>query len=189
MSDGSRRRSWKPGAEVFAWVLLGCVALGVVLGVAWVILAPRAELTIRDGEAAYIRLSEAAVGADLTFGCLAVACGLGTGIAVAVRRRTGGVELLLAAAVGGLVGSLVAWKVGLAVAGGDSDSGVISTAGRAEGVTFQGPLELNSPGVLGLWSLFAVAVLTAVFWRRGVKASRRIDATLREGERLEASAT
>lgn len=188
VSEDSARRDWTPVGKAFAWVSLGCVAAGVLVGAVWAVIAPRTELVIKGGEVAYVRLSEAAVGADLTFGCLAIACGLVTGTAIALRHRSGGLEVLIIGASGGLLGSLIAWKVGLAIAGGDSDTGVISIAGRPEGTVFQGPLELNSPGVLGLWSMFAVAVLTLVSWRRGVAASRRMDAIAQEGARLEASA-
>lgn len=188
MTKDAERWDWRRSAFVAALILFGCLLLGAVMGIVWAILSPRAQLTIKEGRAAYVQLGESAVGADLTFGCLGLACGLLVGVLVAIRYKERGVELLLATAFGGLVGSLIAWKVGLAIAGAESDTGLISTAGRAEGVTFDGPLAINAPGVLGLWSLLSVLVLAIFFWRRAAAASRRMDAILLEGERFKTPA-
>lgn len=166
-------------------VLPICLGLGAFMGFAWNLWAPRAELSVKDGSVVYARVTEATVGADLTFALLGIVCGLLVAIFVWLRWSSGGLELVIVAAIGGLLGSLLAWRVGLVLAGNSANSSEVSAEGRSPGVAFQGPLALASPGVLGLWSLASVLVLLLVFWRRAAAASRRVDAILVQSHYLE----
>lgn len=180
MTESSPRSSLRRGVGVALPILLICLGLGAVMGWVWNLLAPRSELSVKDGNVVYARVTEAAVGADLTFGLLGIACGVIVATVVAVRWSAGGSELVFLAVIGGLLGSLLAWRIGLAVAGNSGNSAEVSAAGRPVGVTFEGPLVLDSPGALGLWSLASAVVLLLVFWRRAAAASRRIDAVLEQ---------
>ncbi len=185
MTKAARNR--RELVRTFAWILLACLVVGAVMGVAWASISPRVQLTVKQGELVYAEGTEAAVAGDLSFACLAVMAGLLTGIVVATRRkllraRALGVGVLLGVVAGGLLGSLVAWKVGLAVANGADQDIELSATGHGEGVVFSGPLSIDAPGVLLLWSLSALVVLTYVSWLRKRKATRAINDVLRDAQ-------
>ncbi|MYS11763.1 DUF2567 domain-containing protein, partial [Streptomyces sp. SID6041] len=158
-------------AEVLQGVLVTLVSAiaGAVLGVLWLNLAPRI-LLISDGKGVYLRNSEgeSAIGADGTFVLLALAFGAVAALVVFLLRRRGGVPLVLGLALGGVLGSLLAWGLG-AYFGPTSD--VVAHA-KAVGpnVTFEAPLELNLGAAAMLaWPLAAMIVhlgLTAAFGPR-----------------------
>ncbi|MEK9519758.1 DUF2567 domain-containing protein [Streptomyces sp. NPDC087908] len=158
-------------AEVVQGVLVTLVSAiaGAVLGVLWLNLAPRI-LLISDGKGVYLRNSEgeSAIGADGTFVLLALAFGAVAALVVFLLRRRGGVPLVLGLALGGVLGSLLAWGLG-AYFGPTSD--VVAHA-KAVGpnVTFEAPLELNLGAAAMLaWPLAAMIVhlgLTAAFGPR-----------------------
>ncbi len=180
MTKAARNR--RELVRAFAWILLACLVVGAVMGVAWASISPRVQLTVKQGELVYAEGTEAAVAGDLSFACLAVTVGLLTGIVVATRRKLVRTGALLGVVAGGLLGSLVAWKVGLAVANGADQDIELSAAGHGEGVVFSGPLSIDAPGVLLLWSLSAIVVLTYVSWLRKRKATRAIDDVLRDAQ-------
>ena len=165
-----------------ALLVAGCAVLGVAVGFVWALIAPRTQLVAQKGELLYAQVTEGAAGGVLSLGCLLAACGVVTGIVVARWQKVIGVGLLLGVLASGLLGSAVAGWVGLQVANG-ADNGVeLSAAGRQEGVTFSGPLVLDAPGVLGLWSLFALVVLWVVLWRRARAARKRVDDIVRQAQ-------
>ncbi|MFH8804723.1 AAA family ATPase [Streptomyces sp. NPDC017936] len=145
---------------------------GAVLGLLWVWLAPRVPLVgdVLDGNwVVYLKDSEGeqAVGVDGTFTLLALACGAVSALAVFAWRRRGGVPLVVALALGGLLGSLLAWRLGLWL--GPSDDVLARAKAAGEGVTFPAPLELGAKGALLAWPLAALLVhlgLTALFGPR-----------------------
>ncbi|MGW0733390.1 hypothetical protein [Streptomyces sp. NPDC002851] len=138
---------------------------GVLLGLLWAWLAPRVPL-ISDGEAVFLKETEGeqAIGGDGTFILLALGLGALSGLAVFLWRRRGGVPLVVGLAVGGLLASVLAWRLGLYLGpGGD----VVARAKAAgEGVPFDAPLDLRVKGALLAWPIAASAVhlgLTALF--------------------------
>jgi hypothetical protein len=95
---------------------------------------------------------------------LGAAAGLlcGTIAFVLFRGRTRTLPVGLAA--GGILASLVAWRLGRALGPGPIDS----HRGAPNGSTFDGPLDLRADGVLLSWpiaALLAVLVLTVIFDR------------------------
>ena len=174
MTTQDRSRVRRSQLREVAWILAGCVVLGIVVGVVWGAVAPRTQLTVREGQLFYATASEDAVGGVLTLGCLLFGCAVLTAGYVLLRKlRISGV-LFVGIAAAGFIGSILAWKIGLIMANG-ADGGVEPSAqGRAEGITFSAPLEMDAPGVLGIWSLVAVAVLAFVVWRRARRVNRRI---------------
>lgn len=138
---------------------------GVLLGLLWSWLAPRVPL-ISDGKAVFLKQTEGeqAIGSDGTFILLALGLGALSGLAVFLWRRRGGVPLVIGLAVGGLLASVVAWRLGLLFGpGGD----VVERAKAAgKGVPFDAPLELQAKGALLAWPIAACAVhlgLSALF--------------------------
>ncbi|MFF6997085.1 AAA family ATPase [Streptomyces sp. NPDC008313] len=152
-----------------AAVITVAVALGgVLLGVLWSWLAPHVPL-IADGEAVYLKDTEGeqAIGVDGTFTLLALAFGALSALVVFLVHRRGGVPLVVALTVGGVLASLIAWRVGIWL--GPAQDVVAHARAVGKGVTFSAPLELNAKGALLAWSVAALLVhlgLTALFGPR-----------------------
>ncbi|MFD8642887.1 DUF2567 domain-containing protein [Streptomyces zaomyceticus] len=158
-------------AEVLQGVLVTVVSAiaGALLGVLWLNLAPRV-LLISDGKGVYLRNSEGetAIGADGTFVLLALAFGTVAGLVVFLLRRKGGVPLVLGLALGGVLGSLLAW--GLGTYFGPTSDVIAHAKAVGPNIAFEAPLELNlGAAALLAWPLAAMIVhlaLTAVFGPR-----------------------
>ncbi|MFG2866414.1 DUF2567 domain-containing protein [Streptomyces sp. NPDC048338] len=142
---------------------------GVALGLLWLWLAPRVSL-ISDGKAVFLRHSEgeSAIGADGTFVLLALGFGAVAAGLVFLFHRYGGVALVLALAVGGVLGSLLGWGVGTFL--GPTHDVVAHAKSVGPNVVFDAPLKLKMWGAAMLaWPLAAMIVhlaLTAVLGPR-----------------------
>ncbi|MER6100978.1 ABC transporter permease [Streptomyces sp. NPDC001832] len=140
-------------------------AAGIGLGLLWLWLAPRVPL-ISDGTAVFLSDSEGeeAIGADGTFVLLALAFGALSAVLVFLFQRRGGIALVVGLALGALLGSLLAWRLGVWL-GPDQDV-VAHARAVGKGVVFDAPLQLRAKGALLVWPLVAMAVhlgLTALF--------------------------
>ncbi|MFI8766078.1 DUF2567 domain-containing protein [Streptomyces sp. NPDC053792] len=159
------------GAEVVQGVVVTLVSAvaGALLGVLWLNLAPRV-LLISDGKGVYLRNSEgeSAIGADGTFVLLALAFGAVAALVVFLLRRKGGVPLVLGLALGGGLGSLLAWWIGTHF--GPTGDVVAHAKAVGPNVPFEAPIELNFAAAAMLaWPLAAMIVhlaLTALFGPR-----------------------
>lgn len=158
------------GAELArgALVALLVTVCGLLLGLLWLWLSPRIPM-VSDGKAVYLKDTEGeeAIGGDGTFVFLALGLGALTALAVFLRYRRGGVAVVLGLAVGGLLASVVGWRLGVAL-GPTSD---IVAHAKAVGpkVVFDGPLELRAKSALVAWSVGAMLVhlcLTSAFGPR-----------------------
>ncbi|MCP3817329.1 AAA family ATPase [Streptomyces sp. A3M-1-3] len=143
-------------------------AAGVLLGLLWLWLAPRVQL-VSNGEAVFLKDTEGegAVGSDGTFMLLALGFGALSAAAVFLFRRRGGIPLVVGLAVGGLLGSVLAWQLGVRL--GPTQDLVAQAKAVGKGVPFESPLELVAKGALLAWPMAALAVhlgLTAVFGPR-----------------------
>lgn len=156
-----------------AVVIAIAVALGGLLfGLLWWWLAPHVPLVGDELDKSWVVYlkdteGEQAAGVDGTFTLLGLAFGLVSAVVVFLLRRRGGVPLVVALGVGGLLGSLLAWRFGVWL-GPTSD--VIAHARQVgKGVTFSAPLKLGAKGALLAWPLAASLVhlgLTALFGPR-----------------------
>ncbi|MFG2024416.1 AAA family ATPase [Streptomyces sp. NPDC048825] len=152
-----------------AGVIALAMALGgLLLGVLWWWLAPEVPL-VSDSSAVYLKDTEGeqAIGVDGTFTLLALGFGLVSALVVFVLRRRGGIPIVVALTVGGVVGSLLAWRLGIWLGPTQDVAAHAREVGR--GVTFAAPLELGAKGALLAWSLGALVVhlgLTALFGPR-----------------------
>ncbi|WP_307715976.1 ABC transporter permease [Streptomyces sp. V4I23] len=155
------RKDLKDGAVV----LVAVTVLGVVLGLLWLWLAPRVPLVSNDS-GVFLKDTEGeeAIGADGTFVLLAAGLGALSAAAVFLYRRRGGIVLVLALALGGLLASLLGWGVGVWF--GPTQDVVEHARQAGEGVTFDAYLELGAKNALLAWPLAAMAVhlgLTSLF--------------------------
>ena len=145
---------------------------GVLFGLLWWWLAPHVPLVGDEVDKSWVVYlkdteGEQAAGVDGTFTLLGLGFGLVSAVVVFLLRRRGGVPLVVALGVGGLLGSLLAWRLGVWL-GPTSD--VIAHAKEVgKGVTFSAPLKLGSKGTLLAWPFAALLVhlgLTALFGPR-----------------------
>jgi len=141
-----------------AAVALLVAVSGAGLGLLWVWLAPKVPL-ISDGTAVFLQNSEGeeAIGADGTFVLLALGFGVLSAALVFWFRRAGGIALVVALALGGVLGSLLAWRLGVWL-GPDQDV-VAHARAVGKGVVFDAPLKLRAVGVA--WVAWPVAAMVA----------------------------
>ncbi|MEV6328192.1 DUF2567 domain-containing protein [Streptomyces sp. NPDC051909] len=145
------------------------VVAGAVLGLLWLWLAPRTTL-FSDGKAVFLKNSEgeAAIGTDGTFVLIALGFGALAALLVFLIHRHGGVALVLGLALGGVLGSLLGWGVGVWL--GPERDVVAHAKAVGPDVPFDAPLELNMWAAAMLaWPIAAMIVhlaLTALFGPR-----------------------
>ncbi|MFI9610195.1 AAA family ATPase [Streptomyces sp. NPDC052023] len=153
-------------------VTVALTLCGVLLGVLWNWLAPRVPLVgdvVSGTWVVYLKDTEGeqSIGVDGTFTLLALAFGVVSAFLVFLVRRGGGVPLVVALGLGGLLGSLLAWRVGVWL--GPAPDVLARAKDVGKGVTFSAPLELGAKGVLLAWSFSGLLVhlgLTALFGPR-----------------------
>lgn len=145
---------------------------GVLLGVLWWQLAPSVPMVggvLGDGWTVVPKNPEGeqVVGVDGVFTLLALAFGVLSAVVVFLLRRRGGVPLVVALGVGGLLGSLLAWRVGVWL--GPAQDVIAHAKDVGQGVTFSAPLKLSAKGALLAWPFAALVVhlgLTGLFGPR-----------------------
>ncbi|MEV7318530.1 AAA family ATPase [Streptomyces sp. NPDC093970] len=155
-----------------AVVVLAVTVSGVLLGLLWLWLAPHVPLVgdhTAKGWVVYLADSEGeqAAGVDGTFTLLALAFGAVSAAAAFLWQRRGGVPLVVALGVGGLLGALLAWRLGIWL--GPEHDVIAHAQAVGKGVTFSAPLKLGARGALLAWPLAALLVhlgLTALFGPR-----------------------
>jgi hypothetical protein len=153
--DGIRRHDTASAARrAVAETVLVSVAVGLVAGVVWWLVAPEVTVGVRDGQTVLIA-SEAhgLFGVDVSFGIVGAAAGFLLGAAMLTRHREHPTAVLAGLVLGGVVGSVVAWQVGFALGPGPLGE---RTGGAADGVTLTIPLDLAATGVLLFWPITAV---------------------------------
>ncbi|GGO81703.1 hypothetical protein GCM10012280_06600 [Wenjunlia tyrosinilytica] len=155
-------------ARAGAIVALAVAVSGVLLGLAWLWLAPRIPM-ISDGKAVYLKDSEGeqAIGIDGWFTLLGAAFGLLSALVVFLLRRTGGIAVVIGLAVGAVLASVVGWRLGMAL--GPTSDIVAHAKEVGSGKVFDGPLKLQAKGALLAWPALAMAghlILTAAFGPR-----------------------
>ncbi|WP_181923818.1 ABC transporter permease [Streptomyces inhibens] len=151
-----------------ALIALLVAVSGVLLGVLWNWLAPHIPL-IADTRNVYLKNTEGeeAIGADGTFVLLSLAFGvLSTAVVFLIRRR-GGIPLVVALVLGGLLGAALGWLTGMWL--GPTPDVAAHAKQVGPGVTFYGPLRLQAKGALLVWPIAAMLTqlaLTGLFGPR-----------------------
>ncbi|MER6142852.1 DUF2567 domain-containing protein [Streptomyces sparsogenes] len=164
----------EPGPELraelvqAALVAIGVAVSGVLLGLVWLWLAPRVPLVwIGDGIYPKDAEGEQAMGADGVFTLWALAFGAVSAAVVFWFFRRGGIALVVGLAIGGVLASVIAWRLGVWLGPAADIKAHAKDVGR--NVTFDAPLKLGAKGALLAWSFAAMAVhlgLTALFGPR-----------------------
>ncbi|MGR6969870.1 AAA family ATPase [Streptomyces cynarae] len=152
-----------------ALITVGVALAGALLGVLWWWLAPHVPLVgdkVDNSWVVYLKDTEGeqAIGVDGTFTLLAAGFGVLSALVVFLVRKRGGVPLVVALCVGGLLGSLLAWRLGVWL--GPPHNVIAHAKAVGKGVTFSAPLKLGAKGALLAWSVAALVVhlgLTALF--------------------------
>ncbi|OKI05471.1 ABC transporter permease [Streptomyces sp. CB02923] len=171
-SEGSAvhdRAAFRRELREAALIALAVTVCGALLGVLWAWLAPHVPL-IGDGIGnVYLKNieGEEAIGGDGTFILLALGFGVVCAAVAFLIRRGGGIPLVVALVVGGLLGSVVAWRLGVWL--GPSSDLAARAAEAGKGVPFDGPLRLEAKGALLAWpagAMIAHLLLTGLFGPR-----------------------
>ncbi|WAP55491.1 magnesium transporter [Streptomyces sp. S465] len=164
----------EPGPELRAelvqasLVAIAVAVAGVLLGLLWLWWAPKVPL-VSDGSAVYLANSEGedAIGADGVFTLLGLAFGVVSAVVVFLLFRRGGIALVVGLAIGGVLASVIAWRLGVWL--GPTSDVVAHAKSAGKGVTFDGPLKLGAKGALLSWSVAAMVIhlaLTGLFGPR-----------------------
>jgi hypothetical protein len=148
-------------AELRAGLLvgLGCAVAGVVVGVVWRLVVPLAVLEKDAAGVVQVAGAETEVAADGWFAVLAALAGVLAAVAAVLLLRSGRLGAVVGLAAGGLVGALIAWRVGLLLSPPEIAA---STKAARVGDTFEGPLRLSALGVLLAWPTAAVITFFAI---------------------------
>ncbi|RXS85057.1 ABC transporter permease [Streptomyces sp. TM32] len=151
-----------------ALIVLVVAVSGVLLGVLWNWLAPHIPL-IADTRNVYLKNTEGeeAIGADGTFVLLSLGFGVLSAAGVFLLRRRGGIPLVVALVVGGLLGAALGWVTGMWL--GPTPDVAAHAKQVGPGVTFSGPLRLQAKGALLAWpiaSMLTQLALTGLFGPR-----------------------
>ena len=154
----AQRPSWPPTRRELTTALGVVVAfavLGAALAVLWVRLAPRLEYrVVQPGRAVpVVPESEEYVAADGRFVLITLAAGVLAGLVCWLLRRSRGPVVLAAVALGGLLGAVVTWRLGVWLGPGYQPQ-ELQEVGR---IVIQ-PLELRAVAALVVEPVAAVAV-------------------------------
>jgi hypothetical protein len=142
-----------------AVVVVGLLLVGAGLGVLWHLIAPTVPLVVdENGELAFVDVSvpQEFIGSDGWFAVIAALAGLVTGIVVWGRARRQPFGALLGMAVGGVLASVVMWRVGVYL--GPPELPSASDPNLAVGDMIEAPRRLGAKGLLALWPAVAVAI-------------------------------
>lgn len=155
----------KPAQEIWIALLIivGCAVLGMGMAFAWAWLAPKVPLIAQGKQILYVDPEgEQRAGADSVFALLALGLGLFTalGAFLLTRKRGGGITVAVGLAFGGLLGSAIAWRLGMRL--GPTSDVVAHAKQVGSGKAFEESLELSAHGALLVWPIAAMVLLLAL---------------------------
>ncbi len=169
----------RPSARsAVAWgvaALAGSAVLGLLGGLIWELVAPRAALQeIGAGTAELVNAeTRAFITADVWFCAIAVVAGLLTGVLgyrFAVSARTGGARALVVSCLilGGLAGALVMLRLGEQIGRSGYEQHLASSP---NGTLFPATLALGAKSALAFWPMLTAIVLLVAEW--GTRATQQ----------------
>ncbi|MEV7936934.1 hypothetical protein AB0O82_12385 [Kitasatospora sp. NPDC088264] len=152
-----------PELRLGAGTVLACIVVGLVMAGLWVWLAPKVPLVVDGDRILYADPEgEQRAGADAVFALIALGAGLLTalGAFLATRQRGGGIAVALGLVVGGLLGSVGAWRLGRWL--GPSNDLIAEARRVGNGGHFDASIDLGALGALLVWPMAAMVVLLAL---------------------------
>ena len=153
---------WR-GARTALAVLLGSTVLGVPVAFVWMLVSPRVPGRVTaEGVILAIPETKAFIAGDAVFLIVGIVAGTVLGLLTWAYARAGGVRTVVALAVGGLLGSLVAEQVAERLTRRSFDSAV---ADAALGDAVDRFLRLGARGVLVGWPVAALIAFLVLTWR------------------------
>ncbi|MFC9326911.1 hypothetical protein [Kitasatospora sp. NPDC057015] len=157
------RRPLLPELRIGALTVAVCLLLGFAMAGLWVWLAPQVPLLVKGNRILYADPEgEQRAGADAVFALI----GLGAGVLTALgaflltRRRGGGIAVAIGLTVGGLLGSLLAWRLGIRL--GPTTDVIAHARQVGDGHQFTDALRLGAKGALLVWPMTAMVLLLAL---------------------------
>jgi hypothetical protein len=138
-------------------LLVTSLLVGLVVGVVWRLVAPEVMVEVSDGNTALVPLQARHLfDVDAWFAILGACAGAVFTLVMFTRHRHLPVTALTGLVAGGVLGSLVAWRLGALLRPG-------ALAPRADdatdGVQLALPLDLEATGVLLVWPVVAVGIV------------------------------
>ncbi|MER7584699.1 hypothetical protein [Kitasatospora sp. NPDC097691] len=152
-----------PEVRIGAGVVVTCLVAGLVMAALWAWLAPKVPLVVDGDRILYLDPEgEQRAGADAVFAIIGLGAGILTalGAFLVTRRRGGGIAVALGLAVGGLLGSVGAWRIGQWLGPGKDLIGEARRVGN--GGHFDANIDLGALGALLVWPMAAMVVLLAL---------------------------
>jgi hypothetical protein len=141
-------------------VVAGSLVAAVLVGILWRVITPLPHLVTRaDGVYLTGGEDEVAVAADGWFAICSATVGLVCALVVFARMRQARLGPLLGLALGGLLGAVLAWRLGVALGPGNLRD---TAKGLATNTEFDGPLKLSARGVLFAWPLTSTVAYFAL---------------------------
>jgi hypothetical protein len=115
-----------------AGIVLALVLAGVLAGLLWWWLAPRADFRVTDAGAVPVGglSEELLIADDVVFAMILAGVGLLAGVSAWFLRRRRGVATVLALALGASLASVVAWQVGELLGAGPTDTELADVGAR-----------------------------------------------------------
>jgi hypothetical protein len=149
--------------RIGAGVVVACLLVGVLMAGLWAWLAPKVPLLVDGDRILYADPEgEQRAGADAVFVLIALGAGIVTalGAFLVTRKRGGGISVALGLAVGGLLGSIGAWRIGRWL--GPSNNLIAEARRVGNGGHFDASIDLGALGALLVWPMVAMVVLLAL---------------------------
>lgn len=163
--------------RVLVQITVVSVVAGIVMGLLWWALAPDVNGVVVDGGLGTdSREGQLLFERDAVFSLLGAGIGLVLGVVFTVLHRRTPVTTLVALAVMGVAGSLIARLAGRLL----GPSGDV--AGLADGTDRLFPLRLESSAALLVWSMVAVVVAAVIALFREDQAPWNVPGTTQEDE-------
>lgn len=140
--------------------MLISLAAGVVVGLVWLLLAPRFSVEVIAGELRPVGpVGESRFGADAWFTVISSTVGVLIAFVMFTRHRHRPVVTVCALAAAGVAGSIVGWQLG-ALLGPDPIAGTLDDI--ADGTRLDFPLEVGATGLLFAWPIAGVATVVVM---------------------------